>query len=135
MRILLLQGYEKAVNFFNYVIISPLSLNWYISPQKLQNKEETSMDSDRAEIIAINSLSFVAANEKYLAGYLNLSGMDLDTLRDNIANPAQMTDALAGILDYLLQNEGYLLEFAENYEIDPLDIGRARQFFPGAAME
>ncbi len=93
------------------------------------------MDSDRAEIIAINGLSFVAANEKYLAGYLNLTGLDLDTLRDNVANPEKMIEALAGILDFLMQNEAYLLEFSENYQIDPLDIGRARQLFPGAPLE
>lgn len=101
----------------------------------MRNKEEIKMDSDRAEIIAINCLSFIAANEKYLAAYLNLSGLDLNTLKINFANPEKMSETLAGVLDYLLNNEKYLLEFAENYEIDPLDIGRARQFFPGAPVE
>jgi hypothetical protein len=41
--------------FFGYIIVS-LS----------HNKEEISMDHDRAEIIAINALSFIASDEKYL---------------------------------------------------------------------
>lgn len=93
------------------------------------------MDHDRAEIIAINSLSFVASDEKLFSSYLSLSGLDIKTLRDDMANPEKMNEALAGILDYLMDNEQLLLEFAERYSIDPHDIGRARQHFPGAPQE
>lgn len=93
------------------------------------------MDFDRAEIIAINGLSFIASDEKYLAIYLNLSGLDMNTLRDNVSNPSKMAEALAGILDFLMNNENFLLEFAETYEIEPHDISRARQHFPGAPLE
>ena len=93
------------------------------------------MDSDRAEIIAINSLSFIASEEKQLANYLKLSGLDLITLKDNMANPVKMHETLAGVLDFLMSNEHLLLELAESYSIDPTEIGRARQHFPGAPME
>ena len=45
------------------------------------------MDHQRAEIIAINSLSFIAADEIILASYLNLSGTDLNQVKDNLSNP------------------------------------------------
>ena len=90
------------------------------------------MDYDRAEIIAINGLSFIASEEKYLGGYLKLSGTDIEQLRENTANPSTMPGILASILDYFLQNEKHLIEFAQEYEIDPTDIARARQCFPGA---
>lgn len=93
------------------------------------------MDIDRAEIIAINSLSFIAGNEKYLAGYLNLSGSDLDVLKAALQTPNSSQNVYAGILDFLLQNEKYLLEYCAEYELDPLDINRARQMFPGAMLE
>ena len=93
------------------------------------------MDFDRAEIIAINGLSFIASNEKYLAGYLNLSGSDLNILRENIANPTSAKNVYASVLDYFLQNEKHLVEYAETYKIEPMDIGRARQLFPGAPIE
>ncbi len=93
------------------------------------------MDTDRAEIIAINSLSFIASNEKYLAGYLNLSGSDLNILRKNLQNPQTSQNIYASILDYLLQNEKYLIEYCEEYDINPLDIRRARNVFPGAVFD
>ena len=92
------------------------------------------MDKDRAEIIAINSLSFIAANEKYLAEYLNISGSTLNQLKQNTANPDEMPTILAGVLDFLLQNEPYLIEFAEVYELDPMDVQKARRQFPGAIL-
>ena len=93
------------------------------------------MDKDRAEIIAINSLSFIAANEKYLAGYLNMSGVDLNFVKEQLQNPVQAQTIYAGVLDYLLQNEKYLIEYSDTYELDPLAVKRARQMFPGAPLE
>lgn len=90
------------------------------------------MDYDRAEIIAINGLSFIANDEKYLGGYLNLSGTNIEQLKENTTNPSTMPQILASILDYLLQNEKYLVEFSQAYQVDPTDIAKARQLFPGA---
>ena len=105
-------------------------MQWYIKAPIPYNKEETDMDHDRAEIIAINCLSFIAGNEKYLGGYLNLSGTDLNQLKENIANPEIMPGILASLLDYLLQNEKYLIEYAEEYHLDPKDIQKRDMFFP-----
>lgn len=90
------------------------------------------MDNDRAEIIAINALSFVASDEKILAGYLNLSGIDLHQIKENLANPETMAGILSGVLDYLLQNEKYLIDFSEESQLDPKEINAARLCFPGA---
>ncbi|MCP5382636.1 MAG: DUF3572 family protein [Kordiimonadaceae bacterium] len=92
------------------------------------------MDKNRADIIAINCLSFIAADEKYLAGYLNLTGTDIYQLKKNTENPDEMPSVLASILDFLLQNENYLIEFSKIYEIDPADIQKARRLFPGADL-
>ncbi len=93
------------------------------------------MDFDRAEIIAINALSFIASNEKYLAGYISLSGSDLNIIKENLAHSHLAADIYASVLDYLLQNEKCLIEYSQSYEIDPADIGRARHFLPGATPE
>ncbi|MBT7582788.1 MAG: DUF3572 domain-containing protein [Kordiimonadaceae bacterium] len=131
-------GYEKAVNFFIcliYVIINTIPLSRYTSVPNSYNKEEISMDYDRAEIIAINSLSFIAGEEKYLERYLNLSGIGLDQLKENISNPELMPNILASVIDFLLQNENCLVEFSENYQLDPSEIQKTRSFFPGAMPE
>lgn len=92
------------------------------------------MDYDRAEIIALNSLSFIAENEQYLAEYLNLSGLSIDRLKKSVSNPDTMPNILASIFDFLLHNEKYLLIFAEQNNIDPKDIQKARYSFPGAVQ-
>ena len=90
------------------------------------------MDYDRAELIAINSLSFIASEEKYLERYLNMSGINLTQLKENTSNPDLMPNILASVIDFLLQNENCLIEYSENYQLDPTEIQRTRAFFPGA---
>jgi len=90
------------------------------------------MDHERAEIIAINALSFIAENETYLSGYLKLSGMSLDYVKASMAKTSSMKTILASVIDYMLQNEKCLLDFAENYEIDPKDVVKSRTSFPDA---
>ena len=67
------------------------------------------MDQNKAEILAINGLSFVVENEKCLAEYLNLSGTSLEHLKSCITNPNSMNTTLGSIIDFLLQNEAYLI--------------------------
>ena len=90
------------------------------------------MNRDSAEIIALNGLTFIAENEQYLASYLNLSGIDLTLLKDNMSNQETMPHILASIFDFLLQNEKILIEFSETYTIEPMDIDKGRRCFPGA---
>lgn len=90
------------------------------------------MDHERAEIIAINALSFIAEKESYLSGYLKLSGMSLDYVKQSMANEIAMKTILASVLDYMLQNEKCLLEYAQAYEIDPKEIVKSRISFPDA---
>ena len=90
------------------------------------------MDQNRAEILAINGLSYVVADEKCLIGYLNLSGTSLEQLKNCMTNPESMPSTLGSIMDFLLQNEPYLIEFCESQNIDPNDIAKARRLFPGA---
>lgn len=90
------------------------------------------MDQNKADIIALNGLTYIAENEDCLAGYLNLSGTSLEQLKQRISNPETMPSILASIFDYFLQNENYLIEFSNDQNIDPKDIQKARRFFPGA---
>jgi hypothetical protein len=98
------------------------------------NKEEISMDHDRAEIIAINALSFIASDEKYLSGYLRLSGMSLEKVKAALENQDKMKTILGSILDFMMQNEKCLIEFAETYELIPEDVVKARNSFPNSML-
>lgn len=104
----------------------------YIIASVTYNKEEISMDYDRAEIIAINALSFIASDEKHLSGYLKLTGMSLESVKSDLENKNKIGTILGSILDYMMQNEKCLIEFAEEYEIEPEDVVKARNCFPNA---
>lgn len=104
----------------------------YIIASVSYNKEETSMDYDRAEIIAINALSFIASDEKHLSGYLKLTGMSLESVKSDLENKNKIGTILGSILDYMLQNEKCLIECADAYEIKPKDVVKARNCFPNA---
>ena len=85
------------------------------------------MNTDRAETIALQALAFLAGDEQALDGFLRLTGMGLPDIRAAAGNP----DMLAGVLDYLLQDESMLLAFCETAAIKPDEPGRARAYLPG----
>lgn len=90
------------------------------------------MDHEYAEILAINALSFIASDEKHLAGYLRLSGLSLESVKADMADPEKYQTLLGSILDYLMQNETILIAYAGEYNVDPTMVPSARQNFPGA---
>lgn len=127
------RGYEEAVNFFKYNCFYYIFFG-YIIASLSHNKEEISMDHDRAEIIAINALSFIASDEKYLSGYLRLSGMSLEKVKAALEIQDKMKTILGSILDFMMQNEKCLIEFAETYELIPEDVVKARNSFPNSML-
>lgn len=87
------------------------------------------MERDQAEIVALQALAFVAADEELLPRFLNLTGMSLDDLRETArtADPAM----LGAVLDFLLNHEPSLLAFAEATGTPASAPAKARPAFPG----
>ncbi len=85
------------------------------------------MKQNEAETIALNALSFLVGNETRLERFMSLSGMDASALKDNASDP----DFLAGILDYLLQDETLIYMFAEEYNLSPSLPATARRALAG----
>ncbi len=82
---------------------------------------------ERATELAILALTFMAAEPVRLNGFLSVSGIGLDSLRAAASEP----DFLAGVLDHLLADEAMLVAFAEEQDLDPAAIGRARAALGG----
>ncbi|MGE0666328.1 MAG: DUF3572 domain-containing protein [Sphingomonadales bacterium] len=85
------------------------------------------MNTDRAETIALQALAFLAADDEALGGFLHVTGLGMGELRAAAGNP----ETLAGILDYVLQDEAMLLAFCEAADILPEEPIRARAHLPG----
>lgn len=87
------------------------------------------MNTENAEILALQGLGWLAGDEDGLQRFLNLSGLDAAALRFQ-AGTLEMNVA---ILDFLLAHEDLLLRFCEAQGISPKDAHLARHCLGGEA--
>jgi Protein of unknown function (DUF3572) len=85
------------------------------------------MNQSEAETIALNVLNFLAGDETRLQRFMALSGLDPQDLRSSVSEPA----FLAGILEYLLQDESLIYMFASAYNTPPGQPAQARRVLVG----
>lgn len=76
---------------------------------------------EEAEKLSITALAFLASEENRLQKYMSLTGLDPATLRNAATEPR----FLASVLEYMMQDEALLLEFAEIQALDPAAIPAA----------
>jgi hypothetical protein len=81
------------------------------------------LSREAAEEIAIEVLSFIAADSERLERFMALSGLSVDHLRSAASEPG----FFAAILDHLAADEPMFLAFAANAGRDPAAIAKARQ--------
>ena len=91
----------------------------------------TTGNTEEAEIIALKALAFLASDEERLNRFLDITGLSPQAIRKQAAEPA----FLGGVLDHILSDQTLLFLFAENDDIPPQRIERARALLPGAAHE
>jgi hypothetical protein len=85
-------------------------------------KKSPPVGRERAELLAIQSLTFIAEDEGRMRNFLAATGIERSQLRA----AAQEDGFLAGLLEHILDNESLLVAFAASAGIDPAEIGRAR---------
>lgn len=90
-----------------------------------------STSTTEASTIALNLIAYIASNEKTLERFLGLSGILLHDLQSSAASP----EFQGFVLDYALQDESLIIEFAESCGMKPETIQRARFALPGATYD
>jgi hypothetical protein len=78
---------------------------------------------ESAQALAIEVLTYIAADPASLERFMSLSGLNVGDLRRAAAEPG----FFVGVLDFLSSDEALLLSFAANAGRDPAAIERARQ--------
>ena len=76
-----------------------------------------------AEIVAVQALSFIAAEPERLGLFLAESGIGPETLRTAAANP----EFLAHVLDFVMRDDATVKAFATASDLHPTNIAAARQ--------
>jgi len=89
------------------------------------------MTPEAAETLALEAISFIAGDDDLVAGLFDQTGMGGDELRDALGNADTVGQTLAGVLDYLLMNDEWVLNFAEQVNIAPEKVLSARAALPG----
>jgi hypothetical protein len=86
-------------------------------------KAPSSAARETAEMLAIQALSFIAAEPERFNRFLGTTGLTLGRRRESANEP----DFLAGVLEHRLADESQLLAFADNASVNPEDAARARK--------
>lgn len=89
-----------------------------------------SMTSERAEMLAIQALGWIAGQEDLAGAFLGATGASADELRSRASDP----EFLGFVLDFLLGDEDALIAFAEEAGIPPEAPMRARMALPGGDL-
>ena len=87
------------------------------------------MNTENAEILALQGLGWLAGDEEGLQRFLSLSGLDVGSLRSQAGNP----DMSVAVLDFLLGHEDLLMRFCEAAAVAPRDMHLARHRLGGEA--
>jgi hypothetical protein len=83
--------------------------------------------TEDAQILALKALGFIVNSAETLERFMALSGLDAATLRARAAEP----EMLVAVLDFLLANEGVLVDFCETASIDARTVHLARYVLGG----
>jgi hypothetical protein len=88
------------------------------------------MVREEAEALAIQALSFVAAEPERLGRFLAVSGIGPAEIRAVAREPY----FLAGIIEHLSSDERLVLAFCAQAGLDPAEIARARELLVGKPL-
>ena len=92
-------------------------------------KDGSTTAREAAETVAIQALSFIAAEPERLGQFLGITGIGPAQIREAAREPG----FLAGVLDYLAGDERLLTEFARETDHDPITISQARHVLGGGS--
>jgi hypothetical protein len=85
------------------------------------------MTKELAETVAIQALTFIAAEPERLGRFLALSGIGPESLRAVAGEP----DFLLGVLDHLAGDDSLLQDFANQSGTEPDAVMAARDVLEG----
>ena len=94
-------------------------------------KKPSVMPKEAAEALAIQALTFIAAEPERLGRFLAATGIGPAEIRGTAREPG----FLAGVLEHLASDEALLAAFAAEAGFDPTDPGKAHAVLGGAPWE
>ncbi|UWR23503.1 DUF3572 domain-containing protein [Sulfitobacter sp. S190] len=88
------------------------------------------LTQNAAETLALQALSWLAADGELLPIFLGASGLSESDLRAGIEQP----EVLGGVLDFILMDDAWVVAFCDQAGIAYERVAQARQALPGGAQ-
>ena len=88
------------------------------------------MNSERAQIIALQALGWLAAHDELSAVFMGASGTSVDDMRMRAVDPAFQ----ASVLEFLTMDDAWVIEFCDAHDCKYEEPLKARYALPGADM-
>lgn len=85
------------------------------------------IERDHAEWIGIRALAWLASNDEVMPVFLGATGAAADDLRQRANEPA----FLVSVLDFLMMNDDWVVEFCDAEKLSYDSPMRARHSLPG----
>ena len=89
------------------------------------------MTRERAEILALKMLAFIASDQDLLQRFLALTGMDVDGLRA----AADETGTMIAVVDFVMFDEHLVKGFAEFADTQPEGVAQVRLALAGPEVD
>ncbi|MCU0828702.1 MAG: DUF3572 domain-containing protein [Tabrizicola sp.] len=87
----------------------------------MKNRQEA------AQLLALRALTWMAADETLIGGFLAATGAGPDELRNRASDP----DFHLAILDFLLQDDQRVMAFCDSHGLPYTEVQTARAALPG----
>ena len=88
------------------------------------------MTKDAAEAVALEALAWLVGNDDLLPVFLGSTGASLDSLSQGARDPL----FLGAVLDFLMLDDAWLLDFADHGGHKPELLMQARASLPGGEL-
>ena len=85
------------------------------------------MTPENAQIIAIQALGWIAADEDLVTIFMGSTGCSVESLKAGLDDPV----LLLSVLDFILMDDQWVIDFCKVAKLDPLQLKSVRGFFPG----
>ena len=85
------------------------------------------MTKDRAETIGLQALAWIMGQDDMVGLFLGSTGANLEDLKNNAANP----EFLGAVLDFLLMDDAWVIQFAQDTSASADHVLQARAALPG----
>lgn len=82
---------------------------------------------EAAETLALQCLAWIAGHETLLDVFMGATGAGQDDLRNGAKNPA----FLGSLLDFLMMDDAWVMEFCEAHSLPGEAVMQARAALPG----